>query len=101
MIREEPLTIAGCTYNGGKSNASGEIGPDGLVLNLYYDRNLYAYTVEYLEAGTEKKLLDDKASGAAYRYGKLVSEKPGDLRIHPGEHFAQAADPSATGPSGM
>lgn len=79
VIREEPLTIAGCTYNGGKSNASGEIGPDGLVLNLYYDRNLYAYTVEYLEAGTEKKLLDDKSSGAAYRYGKLVSEEAPEI----------------------
>lgn len=75
IITEEPLSIAGFTYNEGKSTASGTITAEGLVLNLYYDRNMYSYTVKYLEAGTDKELSDSKVSSASYRYGTVVSEE--------------------------
>ena len=75
IITEEPLSIAGFTYNEGRSTASGTITAEGLVLNLYYDRNMYSYTVKYLEAGTDKELSDSKVSSASYRYGTVVSEE--------------------------
>lgn len=75
IITEEPLSIAGFTYNEEKSTASGTITAEGLVLNLYYDRNMYSYTVKYLEAGTDKELSDSKVSSASYRYGTVVSEE--------------------------
>ena len=51
-ISEDPLTITGFTYNSTKSKASGEIKANGLELNLYYDRNTYPLTVQYLEYKT-------------------------------------------------
>ncbi|MGN1399072.1 MAG: InlB B-repeat-containing protein [Erysipelotrichaceae bacterium] len=72
-ITEDPLTITGYTYNETKSTASGEITENGLVLNLYYDRNTYPLTVKYLEYGTNKELADELVSSVEYRYGKQVS----------------------------
>ena len=45
-----PLTIPGFTYNEKKSNASGELTAEGLELNLYYDRNMYDYVVNHVDA---------------------------------------------------
>lgn len=73
-IEEEPLTLTGFAYNAEKSNASGELTADGLVLNLYYDRIEYPYTVKYLEYGTNNVLAPEKTSTEKYRYGKVVSE---------------------------
>ncbi len=78
-ITEEPLTIEGFTYNASKSTASDTLAPEGLVLNLYYDRITYNYTVQYLEYGTENKLHEDKTSTESYRYGKVVSEEAIDI----------------------
>ena len=74
-ITEEPLTIEGFTYNASKSKAEGKLEANGLVLNLYYDRNMYSYTVKYLEAGTDKEISNSKVSSASYRYGTVVSEE--------------------------
>ena len=64
-----PLTITGFTYNGTKSNASGELTAAGLVLNLYYDRILYPYEFRFVEkdSSPEKQLADSITSTARYQ----------------------------------
>ncbi len=79
-ITETPLSITGYTYNSSKSKASGNLTADGLELNLYYDRNLYGYTVKYLEYGTNKKLKEPSVFGADNRYGTVVSADAADIR---------------------
>lgn len=64
---ETPLTIAGFTYNGTRSNASGKLTAAGLVLNLYYDRNEYPYAFKFLEQGTDKELADAVTGNARYQ----------------------------------
>lgn len=64
---ETPLTIAGFTYNGTKSNASGKLTAAGLVLNLYYDRIEYPYAFKFLEQGTDKELADAVTGNARYQ----------------------------------
>ncbi len=67
VYSETPLTIAGFTYNGTKSNASGELTAAGLVLNLYYDRIEYPYEFRFLEQGTERPLADTVTGNARYQ----------------------------------
>ena len=74
---EEPLTIAGFTYNGTKSNASGKLTAAGLVLNLYYDRIEYPYAFKFLEQGTDKELADAVTGNA--RYQAQVTQKAKDI----------------------
>ena len=64
---ETLLTIAGFTYNGTKSNASGKLTAAGLVLNLYYDRIEYPYEFRFLEQGTDKELADAVTGNARYQ----------------------------------
>lgn len=78
-ITETPLTLTGFNYNSGKSTASGTLTAKGLVLDLYYDRIEYTYTVRYLEHGTEKVLHNEKTSDVKYRYGKVVTENAIDI----------------------
>ena len=67
VYSETPLTIAGFTCNGTKSNASGELTAAGLVLNLYYDRIEYPYEFRFLEQGTERPLADTVTGNARYQ----------------------------------
>lgn len=78
-ITETPLTLTGFNYNSGESTASGTLTAEGLVLDLYYDRIEYTYTVSYLEYGTDKVLHDEKTSDVKYRYGKVVTENAIDI----------------------
>lgn len=64
---EAPLTIPGFTYNEEKSNASGTLTADGLVLNLYYDRIEYPYEFRFLEQGTDNVLADPVTGKARYQ----------------------------------
>ena len=66
---ETPLTIAGFTYNGTKSNASGELTAAGLVLNLYYDRIEYPYEFRFVEKDSdpEKPLAASVTGNARYQ----------------------------------
>lgn len=64
---ETPLTIAGFTYNGTKSSASGKLTEAGLVLNLYYDRIEYPYAFKFLEQGTDKELAVSVTGNAHYQ----------------------------------
>ena len=73
---ETPLTIAGFTYNGTKSNAEGTLTAAGLVLNLYYDRNEYPYAFKFLEQGTDKKLADAVTGNARYQAQVTQTAKP-------------------------
>lgn len=62
-----PLTITGFTYNGTKSNASGELTAAGLVLNLYYDRIEYPYEFRFLEQGTTTEVAQPVKGNARYQ----------------------------------
>ena len=76
---ETPLTIAGFTYNGTKSNASGELTAAGLVLNLYYDRIEYPYEFRFVEKDSDpEKQLAEPVTGTA-RYQKLVAQRAMDI----------------------
>lgn len=78
-ITADPLTLTGFNYNSGESTASGTLTAEGLVLNLYYDRIEYTYTVSYLEHGTGNVLHNEKTSDVKYRYGKVVTENAIDI----------------------
>ena len=64
---ETPLSITGFTYNGTKSNASGELTAAGLVLNLYYDRIEYPYEFRFLEQGTTTEVAQPVKGNARYQ----------------------------------
>ena len=78
-VKEDPLTIAGFAYNADKSNPSGTLTDDGLLLNLYYDRIEYPYEFRFLEYGTDKKLVDAESGNARYqaRVSQTAKEIPG------------------------
>lgn len=78
-VTENPLTIAGFAYNEGKSNPSGTLTDNGLLLNLYYDRVEYPYEFRFLEYGTDKKLVDAESGNARYqaRVSQTAKEIPG------------------------
>ena len=62
---ETPLMLTGFTYNAGKSTASGTLSADGLVLKLYYDRNVYPYKFRFLVQGTTETKVADPVTGSA------------------------------------
>ena len=70
---ESPLTLTGFTYNAGKSTASGKLSADGLVLTLYYDRNVYPYEFRFLVQGTTETKVADPVTGSA-RYQARVTQ---------------------------
>lgn len=70
---ESPLTLTGFTYNAGKSTASGNLSADGLVLTLYYDRNVYPYEFRFLVQGTTETKVADPVTGSA-RYQARVTQ---------------------------
>lgn len=73
----EPLEIKGFKYNGTKSNASGTLPAEGLVLNLYYDRIEYPYEFRFLEQGTNTQL-EPPVTGKA-RYQAQVTQTAKDI----------------------
>ena len=76
---ESPLTLTGFTYNAGKSTASGNLSAEGLVLTLYYDRNVYPYEFRFLVQGTENAIADPVTGSARYqaRVTQGAKEVPG------------------------
>lgn len=70
---ETPLMLTGFTYNAGKSTASGTLSADGLVLTLYYDRNVYPYEFRFLVQGTTETKVADPVTGSA-RYQARVTQ---------------------------
>lgn len=82
----EWLTIAGFAKNETKSNTSGTLGADGLVLNLYYDRIEYPYEFRFVNSYTGEDITDYTFPGATKgnaRFGDRVTytapERLGDL----------------------
>lgn len=65
-----PLNIPGFTYNAEKSNASGTLTAAGLVLNLYYDRNMYDYVVKHVDADDNSVIKEETVQQA--RFGAQV-----------------------------
>lgn len=81
----EWLTIAGFAKNETKSNTSGKLTAEGLVLNLYYDRIEYPYEFRFVNSYTGEEITDydfGTTNGNA-RFGDRVTftapEKLGDL----------------------
>lgn len=72
----EWLTIAGFAKNEAKSNTSGTLGADGLVLNLYYDRIEYPYEFRFVNSYTGEDITDYTFPGATKgnaRFGDRVT----------------------------
>lgn len=90
---EAALNIPGFTYNTSKSNASGTLTAEGLVLNLYYDRIMYPYEFRFLEQGTDKKLADPVTGNARYQAQVTQTAKtiPGYTLVIPGNQVIHIA----------
>lgn len=72
--KAEWTTIEGFHKNEGKSNVEGKLEDyKGLVLNLYYDRDMIKYTFHFVDSVTGQKIADDITDQA--RYGKTVSQE--------------------------
>lgn len=72
--KAEWTTIEGFHRNEGKSNVEGNLKDyTGLVLNLYYDRDMITYTFHFVDSVTGDKIADDITGQA--RYGKTVSKE--------------------------
>lgn len=72
--KAEWTTIEGFHRNEGKSNVEGKLEDyKGLVLNLYYDRDMITYTFHFVDSVTGDKIADDITGQA--RYGKTVSRE--------------------------
>lgn len=76
------LTISGYTYDHATANAvaveaaggkvTGTVATNGLILELYYNRNLYPYEFKFLEQGTNN-VLAESVTGTA-RFGAQVTQ---------------------------
>lgn len=72
--KAEWTTIEGFHKNVGKSNVEGTlVDYKGLVLNLYYDRDMITYKFHFVDNVTGEKIADDITGQA--RYGKTVSQE--------------------------
>lgn len=72
------ITITGFSFAGGKTAVNGVVTPsvnsevfatlgaDGLLIELYYDRQNVSYTVNYLEIGTNKVLYTQKTANGLF-----------------------------------
>lgn len=72
--KAEWTTIEGFHKNEGKSNVEGKLEDyKGLVLNLYYDRDMIKYTFHFVDSVTGEQIANDIQGEA--RYGKTVSQE--------------------------
>ena len=72
--KAEWTTIEGFHKNVGKSNVEGTlVDYKGLVLNLYYDRDMITYKFHFVDNVTGEKIAGDIQGEA--RYGKTVSQE--------------------------
>lgn len=60
------LVLRGFVFNEGKSNPTGTLDANGLVLNMYYDRIAYPYEFRFLEQGSNKQLADPTKGNGLY-----------------------------------
>jgi hypothetical protein len=65
-VTENAIGITG--YTAVAPNGTVTIATSGNVINLYYTKNNYGYTVNYLEQGTSNVLAPAKTGTAAYRF---------------------------------
>lgn len=68
--------------NADKTSVSAKLDK-GLVIRIYYDRNDYNYSVEYLEYGGEHQMLANPVKNEQARYGSTVThEAPDRLEVN-------------------
>lgn len=82
------ITITGFSFAGGKTAVNGVVTPsvnsevfatlgaDGLLIELYYDRQNVSYTVNYLEIGTNKVLYTQKTANGLFG-AQIIEYAPG------------------------
>ena len=80
----EALSITGFSFNGGKTKVNSVVTPvtgttvtevlgaEGMLIELYYDRNEYGYTVKYLDSVTGKEIYTKKEG--TERFGTQIAE---------------------------
>lgn len=71
----KPISITGFKFNSIKSNTEGTLTAEGLVLNLYYDREEYGYTFRFMEKGTNIQLAAPVTGTARYQAQVTESAK--------------------------
>ena len=87
-----PITLTGFSYNPYMTLVNGELYPttagavsatltsDGLLIELYYNRVQYEYTVRYLEINTNKVLYTEKKSAGIFGE-QIIEYAPGLTNI--------------------
>lgn len=70
-----PISINGFKFNSIKSNTEGTLTAEGLVLNLFYDREECGYTFRFMEKGTNKQLAAPVTGTARYQAQVTESAK--------------------------
>lgn len=70
-----PISINGFKFNSIKSNTEGTLTAEGLVLNLFYDREECGYTFRFMEKGTNKQLAAPVTGKARYQAQVTESAK--------------------------
>ncbi|MBR2615136.1 MAG: InlB B-repeat-containing protein [Clostridia bacterium] len=85
-----PITITGFSFNAAATRINGVVTPasatgvkavldqEGMILELYYDRIEYPYTVIYTNGETGEQLLPPKRATALF--GAQITERAADLR---------------------
>jgi hypothetical protein len=81
IVQENPMDIAGFTYRNTEykvgenepADVNGPLTADGLEISLYYTRNQYPYTVQYVLQGTDTVLYTETFRDQYY--GATVSHK--------------------------
>ena len=71
----KPISITGFKFNSIKSNTEGTLTAEGLVLNLFYDREEYGYTFRFMEKGTNTQLAAPVTGTARYQAQVTESAK--------------------------
>lgn len=69
--------INGVNVPADASGVSAVLGEEGMIIELYYDRNEYQYTVRYVDGVTGKQLIGDKVATALF--GTQITENAADL----------------------
>lgn len=88
-VEAPAMAIEGFTYDVSKTNSaqknekntvtekgvSGQVTADGLEMELYYVRNKYNYTIQYVEYGTTS-VLETPVSNGEGKYGERITHTP-------------------------
>lgn len=75
------------------SGTSGTVTLGGLIIRLYYDRNVVNYTINYIDAGSNTVMYTDSSKSGIF--GSTVSEVAPGLHIYNGDTYYYIAGKDA------